>query len=68
MKLIINIKKDIYALDKDRSRCSISCDYVQKVKGIYCCTLFKKKVDTGEDDDIGYGFKRTKECIEAEAL
>jgi hypothetical protein len=67
MEIFINIKTPIYANDKDRSRCSISCDHIYKIKGTYQCTLFNKDVDTGEDDNLGYGFKRTAECLEAEA-
>lgn len=66
MKVMITIKTDVYANDKDRSRCSIACDHIQKIKGNYQCTLFEKDVDTGNDDEIGYGFKRTEECLEAE--
>lgn len=54
--------------DKDERRCSIQCQYVQKISGIYHCVLTDEEVDNVDDqiqdDDIGYGFKRTKHCVE----
>lgn len=48
---------------KDKTRCSRLCQHITKIKGVYHCTKYDECVDTGEDDEIGYGFKRTKECL-----
>lgn len=59
------LKTAIDVNDKDSSRCSINCQHIQKKRGNYVCCLYGDyEVDTGEDDDIGYGFKRVKDCID----
>lgn len=49
--------------EKDVSRCSIRCEHISKINGNYRCLLFNENVDTGDDDELGYGFQRTKECL-----
>lgn len=56
------IKQEIEVNDKDPSRCSIKCQHISKVRGNYRCLLNDIEVDTGEDDEIGYGFKRHLGC------
>ena len=62
----LNITTIIQVNDKDPRRCDIKCQHVEKIQGIYNCTLFEQEVDTGEieDDDIGYGFTRVKACVD----
>lgn len=62
----LHIKSEIEVNDKDHSRCSIRCQHIAKVKGNYRCLLYDEQVDTGEDDEIGYGFKRSNHCINNE--
>lgn len=57
------LKTAIEVNDKDASRCSINCQHIRKVKGNYQCLLYEKEVDTGDDDETGYGFKRTDGCL-----
>ena len=59
------LKIKIHVNQKDESRCSISCRFCSKLRGIYTCTLTDDEVDTGEDDEIGYGFKRTEYCLKS---
>jgi len=61
--MILYLKTRIEVNDKDSDRCSINCQYIKKIKGIYHCALNEENVDTGEDDDLGYGFKRTVQCL-----
>ena len=66
MKVII--EAEIEVNQKDTSRCSIKCRYIRKLQGTYHCTFNlishePVEVDSGDDDDIGYGFKRTEECL-----
>lgn len=62
--MILYLKTQITVNDKDLSRCSISCQHIRKIRGNYQCLLYEKDVDTGEDDDVGYGFKRTDGCLQ----
>jgi hypothetical protein len=57
------LKTEIEVNDKDDSRCSINCQHARKRNGNYQCLLYEESIDEGEDDDIGYGFKRTKGCL-----
>lgn len=56
------LKTAIEVNDKDPDRCAISCNHIRKIRGNYHCTLFDEDVDTGDDDQIGYGFKRAEKC------
>lgn len=49
--------------DKDPSRCSQSCQHARKVKHNYQCLLYEENIDLHDDDEIGYGFKRTVGCL-----
>jgi hypothetical protein len=60
------IKTEVKVNDKDHKRCSIHCQHIEKKGGNYVCVLFgDAEVDTGDDDDIGYGFARTEQCIDS---
>jgi hypothetical protein len=62
--MILYLKTEIKVNDKDSDRCSINCQHIHKVRGNYCCALYgDTEVDTGDDDEIGYGFKRTTQCL-----
>ena len=66
MKVLV--ETEIEVNPKDESRCSYKCMHIRKISGTYHCTLTLSKhepveVDTGDDDDIGYGFKRTDDCL-----
>lgn len=58
------LKSVIKVNDKDHNRCMRSCQFAEKVRGTYDCTLFNEQIDMGEDDEIGYGLKRTKQCLD----
>ena len=61
--MIQYIKTQIQINDRAPGRCSRNCQHIEKKRGNYVCTLFgDAEVDTGEDDDKGYGFQRTKQC------
>ena len=65
-ELVINInlltRVNINKLDKNR--CHQSCPHIEKKEGTYRCSLFDNyEVDTGEDDELGYGFKRHIKCL-----
>lgn len=62
--MILYLKTQVQVNDKDSSRCSINCQHIRKIRGNYQCLLFELEVDTGEDDDKGYGFKRTQGCLD----
>lgn len=59
------LKTLIVVNDKDDSRCSINCQHARKIKGNYQCLLFEQGIDIGEDDEIGYGFKRVQSCLDS---
>jgi hypothetical protein len=62
--MMLTIKTMIQVNDKDPMRCSRACKHIAKERGNYVCKLFgDTNVDTGEDDEIGYGFARVSECI-----
>lgn len=61
--MILYLKTEIQVNDKDDSRCSINCQHARKRNGNYQCLLYEESIDTGEDDEIGYGFKRVKACL-----
>lgn len=61
--MIVYLKTEIKVNDKDSSRCSICCQHIRKIRGNYQCLLYEAEVDTGDDDEIGYGFKRTDGCL-----
>lgn len=64
--MMLFIKTAIQVNDKAPDRCSRQCRHISKVRGNYVCLLFgEAEVDTGEDDDIGYGFKRVEQCVES---
>jgi hypothetical protein len=63
--MILFLKTMIQVNDKDEKRCSINCQHIRKIRGNYQCLLFELEVDTGDDDDIGYGFKRTQGCLDS---
>lgn len=64
--MILYSKTMIQVNDKDSSRCSISCQHIEKKRGNYVCTLYgDHEVDTGDDDDVGYGFKRPRVCLDS---
>jgi hypothetical protein len=63
--MILYLKTMISVNDKDDKRCSINCQHIRKIRGNYQCLLFELEVDTGDDDDIGYGFKRTQGCLDS---
>lgn len=64
LKININLLTDIEVNERDVRRCSERCQHIEKIQGTYKCTLFDNhEVDTGEDDDIGYGFKRHAKCV-----
>lgn len=61
--MIFYVKTEIQVNDKDFERCSIKCQHIAKERGNYVCKLYgDAEVDTGDDDEIGYGFKRIKNC------
>ncbi|GEM_PF-3634067 len=60
----IYLKTAVEVNEKDDLRCSINCQYIKKIRGNYKCVLYDEDVDTGNDDDTGYGFKRSKGCLE----
>jgi len=61
--MILYLKTEIKVNEKDSDRCSINCQHIAKERGNYVCKLFGDyEVDTGDDDEIGYGFKRVKNC------
>jgi len=64
--MILYLKTEIKINDKDINRCSQQCQHARKVRGTYQCLLFEQDIDTGEDDEIGYGFKRVKACFDSE--
>lgn len=61
----IKISKDIVYLKNDNTRCSYSCFQLEKEQGIFTCTLFRKVVDEGFDENGYYLFKRCPLCLEA---
>ena len=67
----ILIKYKIRICEEDTKRCAArndfanSCPHLYKTDGKYNCSIFEKCVDTGDDDDLGYGFFRCKECLAA---
>jgi len=62
--MLLYVKTAVVVNDKDSDRCSIQCQHIAKERGNYVCKLYgDAEVDTGDDDEIGYGFKRTKECL-----
>lgn len=64
MEKTFYIPTEIKVNEKDLSRCSIKCQHIRKLKGMYNCLLFEQVIDGEiEDDDLGYGFQRTKNCM-----
>lgn len=60
INLLTSVEINPAAID----RCSEKCQHIEKIQGTYKCTLFDNfEVDTGEDDDLGYGFKRHPKCV-----
>ena len=49
-------------------RCSNKCQHISKKRGLYTCSLYNEVVDgvKFEDDEYGYGFSRTDQCIKDE--
>lgn len=62
--MILYLKTAILVNDKDSNRCAHGCQHLEKIKGLYTCKLYDSIVDTGDDDDIGYGFQRKKQCLD----
>lgn len=64
MTININLLTRIEVNPLDKNRCSERCDHIEKIKGTYKCTLFDNfEVDTGNDDELGYGFQRHSKCL-----
>lgn len=66
MELVINVNllTRVEVNPKDTGRCSQACPHIEKIRGTYKCTLFNNfEVDTGEDDELGYGFQRHIKCL-----
>ena len=61
-----DIKTEIRINAKDSNRCHIRCQHIRKIQGLYTCILYDEIVDEGDDDELGYGFKRTEKCFLSE--
>lgn len=68
MDKALRLHVSIQVNPKDESRCSRSCQFISKISGTYHCVIGRDpvEVDTGDDDELGYGFKRTNFCINSE--
>ena len=63
-----NISLQIEVNPHDEKRCSRECYFIEKIKGLYTCTLFDEVVDglnDFQDDELGYGFGRCSQCMRA---
>jgi len=60
-------KEKNFQVNKDKNeRCSSNpfCQNLEKIRGVYCCTLTNEVVDNGdEEDNSDYIFMRTKSCL-----
>lgn len=68
MEKALRLHVSIQVNPKDESRCSRSCQFISEISGTYHCVIGRDPVDvdTGNDDELGYGFKRTNFCINSE--
>ena len=70
MKAKIIKEYEVKILDEDNSRCLAKdwgencCPQLYKNSGEYFCQIFEKSVENeGDDDILGYDFKRCNGCL-----
>jgi hypothetical protein len=67
MKINLTIIEVATVHDVDNKRCDQTCNHLEKINGMYCCSLFHDQVvDLGDDENGDYLFYRTQECKNAE--